>query len=256
MVISFVLGWSLAGAQEPGEEADVEVIVYGQLLVEQARNQLVQDLAEAGYEQVKEKGDRVIYRHPSVWRGEVHIHEDGWYQTKRQKVKFQAIEMPWAKAGSPLAVAGCVVYAPLCFRPGGALVGARKFSAQETRVVDHIHEDASVWAERISDLATERTIETLPDRLEALWVQGQPLEGGEVLESARARRKALFLFWDSRTNTRWGDAVRQSVEAFCRAVVQASDDPFTAHELAAFNAQRLAIRPFTLTKSVVETRVE
>ncbi len=252
MVNWLVLCSGLLGAQEPADDADVEVIVYGQLLVDQAREQLVQDLAEAGYDQVKVKGDWVIYRHASVWRGEVHVHEDGWYRTKRQKVKFQAIEMPWAEAGSPLAVAGCVLYSPLCFRPGGALVGARKFSAQETRVVDHIHEDAEAWADRVSDLATERTIEALPDRLEALWLEGTPLDGGDILPTAQARRRALFSFWDTRTNTPWGDAVRRSVEAFCRAVVQSSDTPFTYEEIAAFNAGRRAIRPFSLTKSVAE----
>ena len=58
----------------------MEVIVYGELLVEQARQEVVEDLRDAGYTQVVKRDDHVIYRHPDVWRGEVHIYDDGWYR--------------------------------------------------------------------------------------------------------------------------------------------------------------------------------
>ncbi|MEZ4241152.1 MAG: hypothetical protein R3F59_34330 [Myxococcota bacterium] len=35
----------------------------------------------------------------------------------------------------------------------------------------------------------------------------------------------------------WGDTVRAAVEAFCRGEVQHSDHPFTAAEIAAFEAE-------------------
>ena len=258
-MVSLLFAAALALAEEPppaeGEpdrDADIEVVVYGELLVEQARAKLVEDLKEAGYDEVKVKDNRVIYRHSSVWRGEVHVYDDGWYRTKRQKVKFQAVGMPWAEEGSPLAVAGCFIYSPLCFRPGGALIGSRKFRAQETQVVQHIHEDAEEWANRVSDLATERTINGLPERLEDLWSRGVPLDGDGVLATSAQRRRAILDYWDSRTNTPWGEAVRQAVEAFCRAVVQQSDAPFTAAELEALNQRRQSIRPFTLEKSIAD----
>jgi len=258
-VIGALLSTMLAFAQ--GEEAveeqaerdaAIEVVVYGEMLVEQARQQLEKDLAEAGYKKGKVKDDRVIYRHDSVWKGEVHVYDDGWYRTKRQKVKFEAIEVPWAEKGSPLAVAGCVIYSPMCFRPGGALIGQRKFRSHETRVVQHINHDAEEWAERISDLAVDRKVEHLPARLEDLWANGTPLEigGGEPIETMGARRQAIFEFWDSRTDTPWGEVVRRAVEAFCRGVVQHSEDPFTDAEIAAFNDRRHAIRPFSLEKPI------
>jgi hypothetical protein len=243
------------GQEESGEETEapavIEVVVYGELLVEQARQQLEDDLREAGYARAKVKEDRVIYRHPSVWKGEVHVYEDGWFRTRRQRLKFEAIEVPWAENGSPLAIAGCVVYSFLCFRPGGVLISERKFRAQETRIVEHIHEDAEVWAERISDLATDRKVEDLPDAFEDLWSLGAPLMGGEHLATMTDRRMALLAYWDSRTDTPWGETVRQAVEAFCRGVVQHSHDPFTDAEIAEFNERRRAIRPFSLEKPIV-----
>ena len=58
-----------APADSEETDADIEVVVYGQLLVDLARQKFVEDLLSAGYDQVKVKNDRVIYRHPSVWRG-------------------------------------------------------------------------------------------------------------------------------------------------------------------------------------------
>ncbi len=259
MSLLLLCALAIAGGESESDDGErveapaaIEVVVYGEILVEQARQQLERDLAEAGYEKAKSKEGKVIYRHDDVWKGEIHLYDDGWFRTKRQKVKFEPIEMPWAEKGSPLAIAGCVVYSFLCFRPGGALVSERKFRAQETRLVQHIHEDSEEWADRISDLATDRKIEDLPTRMEDLWANGTPLLKPGKLETKEERRQALLAYWDSRTNTPWGEMVRQAVEAFCRGVVQHSDDPFTAAEIAAFNDRRRAIRPFSLSKPLAE----
>ena len=66
------------------------------------------------------------------------------------------------------------------------------------------------------------------------------------------RRAALLDFWDSRTDTEWGEVIRGGVESFCRGVVQHSDTPFTPEEIAAFNKPNRASRPFRLERSASE----
>ena len=249
MVVALLVLLAVALGAEP-EPAEVpaaeEVIVYGELLIRQARDRVDQDLRDAGFTDIVKKDDKVIYRHPQVWRGEVHVYDDGWYRTKRQRVKFDAIGMPWAERGSPLAVAGCFLYPYLCFKPNGALISTRKFRKQETAIADRVHADVQEWADRLADLETGKKTDALPARFDALWTDGAPLMGELQVSTMAGRREALFTFWDSRTETPWGRMVRDAVEAFCRGVVQHSDHPFTDDELAAFNDRRTSVLPFSV----------
>lgn len=226
----------IAAAEEPAEAPSREVVVYGELLVEQARQALIESLRQEGYTRAVEKDDRVIYRHAEGWKGEVVLYDDGWTYVKRQPLNAVAREMPWAEEGSPLAVAGCVLYPWLCVRAGGMTVGQRKWRGRETRAVDAVADESRVLAERTADLATDRTVDDLPARLEALWERGSALDGGPPLDSPEARKSALFEYWRTRTDTEWGHAVQDAVEAFVRGVVQHSETPFTESEMAAFNA--------------------
>ena len=71
----------------------------------------------------------------------------------------------------------------------------------------------------------------------------------------RSRRAALMAYWGSRTDTAWGERVRQAVEAFCRGVVQHSEHPFTDEEIAAFNAGRPDSPPFDLERKPIAERL-
>jgi hypothetical protein len=232
---------------EPAEPVDppYEVTVYGELLVEQAREKVVERMEDLGYTaKVIDRGDHVVYRHETPWHGEVVLHDDGWMQVKRQPLYVEGRAMPWAKRNTPLAWAGCVAWPYLCLRTTGATLTHRKWLGMETRTVDELAPDVRSWGDRVADLATSRTVDALPDRLTALWEQGVPLQGdGPALQTAAERRAALHAFWASRTDTVWGREVQQAVEAFCRAVVQTSEAPFTAEELAAYAAERPE-RPF------------
>lgn len=237
-----ILWLAIARAQEPPPaEAPpaepYEVIVYGELLVEQARAAVVQKLDELGYEaEVVDRGDHVVYRHANAWYGEVVLYDDGWVQVKRQPLRVEGRKMPWAAQDSPGAWAGCVIWPWLCLRTSGATYGTRKWRSRETMTVDEIDAEARTYADRIADLATSRKIESLPDRLVALWEKGVPLVPGPVLATPEERRRALFAYWASRTDTAWGHEVQGAVEAFCRGVVQHSDHPFTEAELEALRA--------------------
>ncbi|MCA9571393.1 MAG: hypothetical protein KC656_26320, partial [Myxococcales bacterium] len=210
-----------------------------ELRVEQARQQVVQDLVELGFtDEVTRLGDRTIYRHGAAWAGEVVLFDDGWMRVKRQPLRVEGRPMPWAKLDTPGAWLGCFVWPWLCVRTSGATFGHRKWLAHEGRTVEALHADVETWGDRIADLATDRTVAALGPRLEALWEHGVPLGGsGPPLASMADRRQDLLSFYATRTDTIWGDEVRDAVGGFCRAVVQHSDDPFTDAELRDFSAR-------------------
>ncbi len=249
--MSLFLAAALALAQDTAEPAgDVaeEVIVYGELLVVEARRRVDAELREAGFTLVKSRGDKTIYRHIQPYRGEVVVHEeDGFMRVKRQPVRIEGREMPWAERNSALAWAGCVLWLPLCVRPAGQLQNKRRHQGVETTAAQLAQDDVAHWAGRISDLAVERKASTLPDQLEALWEHGTPLEDdAPQLVGMAQRRRAIFDFWATRTDTTWGEEIREVVESFCRGVVQYSDHPFTADELASWNAESPAGRALEL----------
>lgn len=245
-----------AGVQiDAGDDSDVpyEIIVYDELAAELARQEVIERLEEIGYDEEIERDGYVIYRHPDAWRGDVRLHEDGFVQVKRQPIH---LDPPIGRAGSPLGTISCAVLLPFCTRFGGQTVGRRKLQAQKTRTVQFLDPELDEWGDRIADRELSSRLQTLPDELEALWFEGTPLpsagEGSEdaapvALDTVDERKAALLAYWDSRTNTVWGDRVRLTVEAFLRAVVQPSDDAFTAAELRAFNDARASERALDLS---------
>lgn len=221
--------------------AAAQIVVYGERLVDQARREVVESIEELGYGyEVKEQGDRVVYRHPNAWYGEVHLHDDGWMQVKRQRLRVEGRAVPWAKKQNSVgAWLGCFVYPWACIRVYGATVSRRRWMGTQTRTVTELEPKVRILGDRIADLATTRRLAELPDRLEALWADGTPIEGtGPVVPTPEARREALLDYWASRTDTVWGRAMRESVENFVAAVVQESPHPFGRDEVAAFNRDR------------------
>lgn len=245
--MSLLLLAALALAQEaPAEDDDHVVIVYGDHLVEQARRRLLEDLAWEGYTEVEDRGDHLRVRHPAAWKGEILLYDDGWIRMKRQPLQVVAPEVPWAEENTPLAWATCVVYPPACIRAGGITVGRRKWMAQQHRTLQSVQPDLAALGDRVADRHVEQTVNDLPTRLEALWLEGVPLDGVVPLETPEERKAALLAFWDSRTDTIWGDRVRLAVEAFVRSEVQGTPDAFTVEEVAAFNAARTSARALDL----------
>ncbi len=228
------------------DDAEYQVIVYGELLVEQARKELVRDLRREGYTEQKSKDDRTIYRHAEPWKGEVIIYDDGWVRMRRQRPHMDSADVPWAEEGSPLAYASCVLTPLRCVKLGGWTVSGRKFHAQKQRTLKPMESEIQVYGDRVADLWVERTVLVLPERMEALWEEGTPLEGEAPLRTHAERRQALLDYWRTRTCTEWGDRVREAVEAFMRGVVQQSEHPFTAAELEAAKAGRTCDRPLPL----------
>jgi len=223
-----------------------ELWVYGDLRVEQAREEVIQAFANEGYTDVEEKGAYTRLRAEEPWKGEVRVYRDGWVRMKRRPAELRGPEMPWAKENSPLAYAGCLIYPWACISLGGQLVSGRKLQAQKVRTLESAYVDVQELGDRVADRETESIVNALPDRLEALWAEGEPLDGGLPLPTMEERRAALLDYWESRTDTVWGDRVRVAVEAFLRAEVQGTEYGFSPEEVEAFNARRKCTRVLDL----------
>lgn len=234
-----------AAAQEDGTVD--EIWVYGDYVVEMAKEEVIDQLQSEGYTGVIKKDDHVVYRHPAPWKGDVKIYDDGWLIIDRQPVQFRPAGATTAGDAKPLGWLGCV-WLPSCIHPGGLVVSKRKFDAQRGRTYESAWPEISDWSDKIADRETDKRVEALPLRLEALWFEGVPLEGqgGTTFSTAAERKTALLDFWDSRTDTVWGDRVRIGVEAFMRGVVQHDDNRFTQAEVASFNARRHCERELDL----------
>jgi len=227
---------------DPIEQApSAELVVYGERLVDQARREVVETLEDLGYDyEVKSQGDRTIYRHPAAWYGEVVVHDDGWVQVKRQRIRVEGRAVPWAKRrGSVGAWLGCFVYPWGCIRVYGATVSRRKWMGTQTRTVADLQPKVERLGDRIADLETMRRVAELPARLEALWDHGTPLTAGApVLATRPERRRAILEHWGTRTDTEWGRRVRETIMNFVVAVIQDGPDAFIQSEITAFNAGR------------------
>lgn len=253
MVLSLLsLLFAPALAEEEGGESSNEIIVWGELAVERARQELIEDFGDAGYTERIERDGYVLLRSESAWKGEVRVYDDGWVDMKRQPVRLEAPDTPWAQKNSALAWASCVVYPFACLKTNGQLVSKRKLQAQKGRAFAETEPTIRGYGDRVADRETDRTINDLPDHLIALWEEGTPLAGTAPLDSYEQRREALLAFWDSRTDTIWGDTVREAVEAFILAEVQTSLHPYTQAEVSHFNTGRTATRELVLNRAGLE----
>ncbi|MCB9669534.1 MAG: hypothetical protein H6736_09750 [Alphaproteobacteria bacterium] len=240
-------------AQESDDDLDdpevsETVIVYSKEEMDRAREAVIQELADLGYDKVLEKDGAIVLRHQQAWKGDVWLHDDGWMRIKRQPVRLEAPATPFSRANRAGAWAGCILLPFRCVRAGGQFVSERKFVAVETRTTERIAPDVSTWGDRVADYRTGQKIDGLPARLEALWLRGEPLEGEGSLASVEERKEALLRYWETRTDNPWGEAVRGTVEAFIRGEVQSSDTPFTDDEIASFNRRSRAGRALDLER--------
>lgn len=225
-------------------DADDEVTVFSEWLVEQARKDVIAAAAEAGYRRQIRKDDRTILRHDAPYAGDIVLKDDGSVRIKRQPIQFRPPSRQSKPA--PHAWLACLL-PPLCIRPSGQTVSQRRFAAAERRAMAAIKPELRVYDQRIADYGIDRKLNDLPDALEALWERGEPLADTKpALKTHAERRQALFDYWDTRTDTPWGEQIRGAVQDFIDAVVQRSDHPFTRDELEALNLNRRSMRALQL----------
>lgn len=234
-----------ATSDEPG--VSEEIIVYAEVRVQQAKEKVMRELEDLGYEKQLDKDGATVMRHSQAWKGEVWLHDDGWMRVKRQPVQYRVPK-------GPMGPITCILVPLACLKTGGQMIGKRKFMAVETRVVGSIDPEVRDWGDRLADLAVDRKSEALPGKLERLWQQGIPIEPvpegePEVRLATFAERKAAILrFWETRTDNPWGERIRGTIEAFIRGEIQGTEHEFTDEELFAFNRRSRAGRALDLSR--------
>lgn len=218
-----------AGIPTVGAE---EVLVYGELEVKKARDELVLTLREEGYKRTERKGEYTVFKADSPWHPQVWLHDDGWITLKRQPPRVHSPGHSFADQGGPLNYLWCVpTLMTACVSVGGWMIGERKYTAIKSDLLDATHDDV----QKLNDAVVRqhlsiRLYKDIPGDLDKLW--------RDTTQPAVARRRMIFLYWDSRVDNDAGFAAKQAIESFMRGVIQGSTDPFTAEELAALNGTR------------------
>ena len=225
-MIGWFAGLWLFAAAWAQEQVSEEVIVTGRA-VEQAREAVIEELVDLGYDRVFERDGRLVLKHHDTWKGKVVLYDDGYLKHRRQG--FRVVEGPAKELPKGTRWLPCVVVPTACVQSGLG-VGGRKLDGQKGRTMAAVEPRLIDLSERVADAAVAQTLDVLPGRLDALWAEGEPLEGGPPVGTFRARRAEIAAFWASRTETRWGQEVKDAVRAFVSGVVQPSDHPYTAAE--------------------------
>jgi hypothetical protein len=225
-----------AMAQDIPEE---DVVVYPDRQEAEARAAITTALKEQGYRRKERVGDAIVYKNDAPWKPQVWLHDDGWVDLRRQPPRIHSPVASFADERSKLWYLLCVpTLMTACVSPGGWLLGERKLVPLEEKALEAIHDDVA----RLNDAVARRHMQgrlydQIPKDLEAIWASADP---------PVARRRALFAYWDERTETPDGMAARQVIVNFLDGVVQVSGDRFTAAELAELNGQRRSRAPLVL----------
>ncbi|MEL6349027.1 MAG: hypothetical protein AAFV53_38340 [Myxococcota bacterium] len=239
---------STAAAQDDSEEPEDEpvevrveddsMIIYGELEERRRRQALEQDLLDLGYTRKKSRDGKTIYRPEIAWHPTVIVDDDGYVILKRSPVRFE----PWVNGRTNLRWISCIPpFTIMCIKLSGQLVSPAKLNPKKQLVAETIDPELDAWRAVVVANAMNRRIgEEIPDMLEKIWLEGQPMNpSAPALTSYHARRAAILEFWSSRACTPEGEEVRELTADFVRYVIQLSDEPVTEAELAEANARNL-----------------
>ena len=261
VLVVLALSTSVAFAQDPeptsppepivDEAPDETIYVYDQV-VARTKQELEYALRDMGYDKVRASDGRQVFVSEVPWRPQVILDDDAWIRVKRAPVQFGKPELPGIGRG-PLGYAVCIVAPTSCVRVGGIVVSKRKLQWAKTEVVEGIQPSLLAYENAVVERAmASRTGDEVPTALDLLWEQGVPLVGEGTLPDVDQRKAALATFWLERADNAYGDRVRVVVENFVNAVVQTSDAPFTADEVAAINARRTCLRRLDLVNTTAQ----
>jgi hypothetical protein len=250
-------GAASGAASEPASAAteaapSEEITVWGEA-VERARQAVVDQVVGLGYDKVRDRGDRTVLRHELGYKGKVVLYDDGRLAVRRTPPKGRKLDPIGGTRIRPYFL--CLIDPWACVDLGSWSVSDRRWGQTEDGVVEATADPLGALGDRMADAALATRLEDIPQALDALWTRGAPLQGTDPVPTYRERRAALLAFWDSRTETVWGQAVRDAVAAFVRAEVQPGDHPFTAEEQAWFDRVRASSAPFPWTQPPIDEAV-
>lgn len=270
-LVILVIG-SLAFGQEPPpttRNKPLEITVWGDAAIADARRRVVSSMSEVGYQVAKRKKDGiVVFKPPANYLGRAYLTPDGelrfgqkvfgGFGSNSDPSGSQAM-LPPQEGGRPTGTErpnGKVpppgpVYTgesqtgpgtePLTGTSGvgmSIMPSSRKSKSYQAQVLRQVNPALRAYRQVIRDTAMQQVLQALPGRLDALWAQGTPLDGGPTLTSYAQKREAVLAYWATRPATPEGQAVCLVVEEWLVEVVQRSTHPLQPGEIASVVDQR------------------
>jgi hypothetical protein len=235
------LWWGLARAQEPEpepvppQEPSEEVVVWGRLAIDKARDELAKQLEELGYRVVRRQDGRTIFRGPD---GKITLLSSGELvfgaappkivdpppESYTKDPRYEDLDPDPMMQGGGVSVAF----------PGGPKVQTRR-----DKILHETRDELDAYVAVVRRTAFEEMLQALPEQLDRLWKEGIPLDpNAPSLPTPEARRRSVLEFWATRTETTEGRRTCAAVEAWLASVVQASEAPITEAEREEFEAKR------------------
>lgn len=222
-------------APPPPPAGGEEIVVFGDIQVATARKKLDRELKALGYQPGERKEGRTVYRPESNWKPSVIVYDDGFTVLRRSPPRFE----PWVQGKTRLVWLSCIPpFTLMCIKLSGWLVTNARLEPQKERVATALQPEIRGWREAIIARNMKERINTdLPSALDALWLEGAPIEPGRpALPTPVERRAAILQFWSERACTPEGQAVRDLVEVFVAMEIQRSDWAAPSAELRAAEA--------------------
>ena len=221
--------WLLLGAvalgQAAPDEADEEIIVYGELAKAKARDALVQEMESRGWRAKDKGGGEYVVRGPSAWMGRARFDpEMGSLDFRRPAVGFRlaSYDDPGSQApatrydadGQPIDAA----------RDSGAgfwlLPSKGKVDQVWSQVRSVTRDEIDGYQKVLVGTAFEARLAAMPQRLDRLWNDGVSLvEGAGPVAEGEPRVREVLAFWSTRLDSPEGRRMMKAVEAWIDATL-------------------------------------
>ena len=216
-MISLLLGLALA------QSADEEIVVYGELAVQKARDEVIAQMEALGWRTIDKGGGNLVFKAPSGWMGKARFDPDmGSLDFSRPGIGFRLAtydDPNMVAAPTSTDVAGQPVDTPISSGAGFWLLPRKKkvdpvWGAVREATRDELHDYQKIKMGTVF----EARLGAMPERLDRLWAEGVPLEASDpVLPAGEARVRAVLAFWSTRLDSAEGRRMLSAVEAWIDA---------------------------------------
>jgi hypothetical protein len=232
----------------PPEPAPYEITVWGDLAVKQARDTIVREIEGHGWRVVRRGDGETVFRTRPRWKGKITLTDEGALtfdqplvvlaptpvEQYTQDPRYEDVTTPDPLRDVPAGTGAALGPVPVLTVQTPT---KRKLQFEREALARDVADEIEAFLVIKRRTAFEDALLGLPDRLDALWTDGTPIEPGPVLPTPEARRRAVLEYRSTRTDTPEGRRTAEVTDDWLAAVVQSSPHPITPAERAEFDAR-------------------